>query len=80
MNNNTKLTVSITRSGHTIHVSASKGGEPLTPEDHLQLQILEYQATNTSEGLTGNSPITLDRRQEYLRASAVNAKAKEGGR
>lgn len=63
MSNTKKLCVYVARRGNTLHFRASKGGEPLTHEDFIQLQILESQATNTLEGLTGNSPIILDSRK-----------------
>jgi hypothetical protein len=46
------MTITVTQDGKTIRFRVRKDdGGPLTHEDHLQLQILEYIATNTPEGL-----------------------------
>jgi hypothetical protein len=47
MENSQKLRVSNIRRGDTISVRARKGGLLPTQEDHIQLQTLEYQITNT---------------------------------
>jgi hypothetical protein len=44
-----QMTVTVSQDGETRHIRASKGGEPLTHDDLIQLQILEYVATNTAE-------------------------------
>jgi hypothetical protein len=59
MSDTTKLRAIVTRSGNTIRIRASKGGKPLTQEDHIQLQILEHQVMNYPERVTLNAPITL---------------------
>ena len=43
-----KLRMSLSRRGDTIHLRVRNGGRPLTAEQQIQLQILEYEITNTS--------------------------------
>jgi len=59
MTHTKKLQAIVTRSGDTIRVRASKGGAPLTQEDHIQLQILEHQIRYYPESVSLNMPITL---------------------
>ena len=55
-----KLTAAISNSGDVVRVRPSKEGEPLTQEDHIQLQILEHQVTDHPETVISNSPMVLD--------------------
>jgi len=59
MNDTKKLRVTITRSGDMFHIRGSKGGQPLTREDHVQLQILEHQVRYCPDRVTLDTPITL---------------------
>lgn len=47
MTKQSKLRLSIIWRGNTIHVRARKNGQPLTQEDHIQIQILESEIANT---------------------------------
>jgi hypothetical protein len=67
MSKSRKLLVDITRRGDTLHFHASNGGEFLAPEDSIQLQMLEYQATNTRESLRGASPVVLPAPKRHTR-------------
>ena len=59
MSDTHKLRATVTRSGDKTRIRASKGGQPLTQEDHIQLQILEHQVMNDPESVTLDTPITL---------------------
>ena len=59
MNDTNKLRATITRSGDTFHIRASKGDQSLTEEDYIQLQILEYQVRYYPDRVTLDTPIIL---------------------
>jgi hypothetical protein len=59
MDDTQKLQATVTRNGNTIRIRASKGGQPFTEEDRIQLHILEYQVMNYPETVTLDKPITL---------------------
>jgi hypothetical protein len=59
MKRKTKLHVTLTRRGDTIHVRVHDNGLPLSDEDSIRLQILEYQITNTDHGMIGTKELWL---------------------
>jgi hypothetical protein len=60
------LSATVSRSGDTLRICASKDGEPLTQEDHTQLQLLESQVKHQSDSVTLNSSIVLDGHRDAL--------------
>jgi hypothetical protein len=61
MNAKSKLHVTFTRRDNRIHVSVKNAGVPLSSEEHIQLQILEYEMTNTDHfhGMVGTKELWL---------------------